>query len=205
MIKDAFYACLKNYTDDHNNVDALWQELNKKYAATGRHYHTIIHLNNLLQQLTPHASTFTNWHVVVLAIAYHDAIYNVLKKNNEEKSADLATTRLGTILPSHEIQACRQLILATKAHETSTDLEVNLFTDADLSILGAPPQIYNTYTLQIRKEYSIYPDLVYNPGRKKVLAHFLNMASIFKSEQFRSLYEKQARTNLQEELAILSL
>jgi predicted metal-dependent HD superfamily phosphohydrolase len=39
--------------------------------------------------------------------------------------------------------------------------------DADLSILGKDLDTYLAYTKMIRKEYSIYPDFLYKPGRKK--------------------------------------
>lgn len=53
---------------------------------------------------------------------------------------------------------------------------------------------------QVRKEYSIYPDLLYKPGRKKVLQHFLQMERIFKTQVFYDKYETQSRRNLEKEL-----
>lgn len=130
-------------------------------------------------------------------------MYNTLKSNNEEKSADLAVKRLASIA-FHESgrMQCQKLILATKKHEFADD-ETNLFTDADLAILGADPYVYKTYTEQIRREYKIYPDLVYKTGRKKVLQHFLEMDAIYKTEGFRGRYEDQARDNLNNELEAL--
>jgi predicted metal-dependent HD superfamily phosphohydrolase len=55
----------------------------------------------------------------------------------------------------------------------------------------------------VRREYSIYPDLLYKPGRKKVLQHFLNMEHIFKTIHFYTLYEQNARNNLNREIAEL--
>jgi len=42
----------------------------------------------------------------------------------------------------------------------------------------------------------VYPDLVYNPGRKKVLNHFLAMDSIFKTDYFYNKFDRQAKENL---------
>jgi predicted metal-dependent HD superfamily phosphohydrolase len=98
------------------------------------------------------------------------------------------------------IDESRAHILATKAHVMSANHDSNLFTDADLSILGAPADEYMQYTGQIRKEYRYYPDLVYKPGRKKVLRHFLEMERIFKTDYFFAQYEKQARANIETEL-----
>jgi predicted metal-dependent HD superfamily phosphohydrolase len=131
-------------------------------------------------------------------------VYNVLKQNNEEKSADYAEKKLASIaVPAVEAQKCRVMIRATKSHQASDDHEVNLFTDADLSILGAPEESYEMYFKQIRKEYAIYPGLVYWPGRKKVLQHFLTMQRIFKTDYFFEKYETQARKNLASELRFI--
>jgi predicted metal-dependent HD superfamily phosphohydrolase len=46
----------------------------------------------------------------------------------------------------------------------------------------------------------MYPDFLYRPGRRKVLQHFLDMERIFKTEEFASKFEKQARVNLGWEL-----
>ncbi|MGE4514074.1 MAG: hypothetical protein AB7E26_09720, partial [Chryseobacterium sp.] len=73
-----------------------------------------------------------------------------------------------------------------------------------LSILGSESEIYVSYTQKIRKEYSIYPDLLYRPGRKKVLEHFLKSESIFKTEYFKEKYELRARENILSEIESLS-
>lgn len=70
-------------------------------------------------------------------------------------------------VPSETITRCKAQILATKTHVKSTENDTNYFTDADLSVLGATWEIYTNYYQGVRKEYSIYPDIIYNPGRKK--------------------------------------
>lgn len=202
MVQTEFIASCSNYTDTHGEF--LWREIEQAYSAKSRHYHTLTHLDNLLAQLKPLKSQFNNWDAIVFAIVYHDVVYNVLKNNNEEKSADFAAKRLQSIsFPVEQIEACRKLILATKKHETDNE-EVNFFTDADLSVLGAEHEVYKLYAAQVRKEYGLYPDLVYNPGRKKVLKHFLAMARIFKTNLFFEKYETAARRNLEWEFGELT-
>jgi predicted metal-dependent HD superfamily phosphohydrolase len=70
----------------------------------------------------------------------------------------------------------------------------------DLCILGADPIKYVDYCGRIRKEYNIIPDIIYKPGRAKVLKHFLEMERIFKTKHFFQLYEEQARLNIGAEL-----
>jgi predicted metal-dependent HD superfamily phosphohydrolase len=45
---------------------------------------------------------------------------------------------------------------------------------------------------------------MYNPGRKKVLQHFLDMKSIFKTPYFIQKFETQAAKNLIAEIALIS-
>jgi len=200
MIKTEFLKSLENYSTDSIQNFTMLERIEKEYTSSNRHYHTLNHLDNLLTELADNKEKFASWDVIVFAIAYHDVVYNTLKSNNEEKSAEFARKELTKIsVPENLIIRCEQLILATKKH-TYADFETNLFTDADLSILGATPEVYKLYSNQIRKEFSIYPDLVYNPGRRKVLKHFLDMEKIFKTNEFAIAYESKARINLQTEL-----
>ncbi len=166
-----------------------------------RHYHTLDHVEHLLAQLLPVIDQLRDKDAVIIAIAYHDAVYDVKRSDNEERSAELARKALGPLgLDQALIAYSASMILATKTHGLCEDPDTNLFTDADLSILGAPTEAYARYTEQVRKEYSIYPDFLYNPGRRKVLAHFLAMPRIFKTAYFQDQFEDQARINLREEL-----
>jgi predicted metal-dependent HD superfamily phosphohydrolase len=203
MIRDEFFNAVSNYDSTEDSTSKLWKEIEEHYSDASRHYHNLLHLENLTSELLPFRTTFTNWNVVIFAVVYHDIVYHASKNSNEEKSAAVAVKRLNGILaPKETVLRCGEFILATKRHEQVDD-EVDLFTDADLSILGSSPDNYQAYTRQIRKEYSIYPDFLYNPGRKKVLSHFLGMETIYKTSFFRERYETLARQNLQMELSLL--
>jgi predicted metal-dependent HD superfamily phosphohydrolase len=196
-----FEELCRTHCSDGELIEVCWNEF-VNYSDKGRHYHTLAHLGHLYSELEKCRSQIKEWDAVLFALFYHDIIYNVLKHDNEEKSAALAVKRLETLrVPDEVIGKCNSIILATKKHELSPDTDVNLFTDADLSVLGASAEAYSDYAQNVRKEYSIYPDLLYNPGRKKVLQHFLGMPRIFKTEYFFTQYEQQARINLAEELS----
>lgn len=201
MLEEIFVELASQYTKDDKLIHKYWDEINSAYSKAGRHYHTLQHLQNLLVYLQALQSQINNWNAVVFALYYHDVVYNTLKHDNEERSAALALKRMKEIgVDEHTIKACSNIILATKKHEWNSDNDINLFTDADLSILGASWNDYELYSKQVRKEYSIYPDMIYNPGRKKVLQHFLSMERIYKSDYFFGRLEKPARENLKQEL-----
>lgn len=202
-IKEEFFNSVREFSTDHGMAEKLWHELKEKYSASTRHYHTLDHLEDILKKLIPLRNAFTSWHTLVFAIAYHDAIYSASRGNNEEKSASLAVGRLTSIgVPEEYVGKCQQLILATIKHEAA-DYETNLFTDADLSILGSDADTYDRYLKNIRQEYAMYPNILYNPGRRKVLLHFLSMDQIFKTKEFSGQFEAQARQNLEAELRML--
>ena len=170
------------------------------YTHKSRHYHNLSHLEQMLGLLNNCKESIVDWDSVLFALYYHDIIYKVPGSDNEEKSAQLAVERLKSIGVSEKIiSKCYDWILATKNHLPSTDNDCNLLLDADMAILGQSPDLYNTYRQNVRKEFSIYPDLLYNPGRKKVLQGFLKMNNIYHTPQF-AILEKQAKENITREL-----
>jgi predicted metal-dependent HD superfamily phosphohydrolase len=201
MLKEKFIELLIKYTDDNSLINVLWKEIEVNYSAKKRHYHTLQHLDNLLSQLTSIKKEIKNWETILFTLYYHDIIYNAAKSDNEEKSAELAERRMKEIsISSGIIKECKKQILATKSHHKSIDSDTNYFTDADLSVLGQNWETYSLYYKNVRNEYAIYPGFIYNPGRKKVLHHFLSMDRIFKTEIFYAKFETQAKQNLQREL-----
>lgn len=204
VLKETFIRLLTNYTDNKGPTNSLWTEIEKNHTNKNRHYHTLQHLDNLLAQLTEVKDKIQNWEAILFTLYYHDIVYNSLKSDNEEKSAELAEKRMKQIsVPIDIIELCKQQILATKSHIKSTNNDTNYFTDADLSILGQSWETYSLYYKNVRKEYSIYPDFIYNLGRKKVLNHFLSMDKIFKTDFFYNKFEVQAKKNIQKELLLL--
>ena len=202
MLKETFVNLLSTYTQESELIDEFWAEIEKNYNGAKRFYHTLQHLENLLRQLTAVKSKIQNWDTLLFSLYYHDIIYNALKSNNEEKSAELAVARMvGLNLPQTMIDRCKAQILATKLHQQSDDNDTNYFLDADLSILGQPWETYLNYSKNVRREYAIYPDLIYKPGRKKVLQHFINMERIYKTDYFFQELEATAKQNLEKELA----
>lgn len=201
MLQNTFRQLVTAYTQDEPLIQKLWNEIAQKHSEKGRHYHTLIHLENLVIELSQVQQDIEDWNTLLFAVFYHDSVYNVLKNDNEETSALLAVERLTQlgVAPENRLR-CRLHILATKGHQTMDDGDTNLFTDADLSVLGKPWEVYEAYSRQVRQEYHIYPGLVYKPGRKKVLQHFLQMPQIYKTPFFYQQYEQQARVNLQQEL-----
>lgn len=204
MLKELFLSIASQYSSDAELKRKMWLEIETNYSRKKRHYHNLSHLENLLLELSDVKALVQNWNAVVLAVFYHDVVYKAHRKDNEEQSALLAEKHLQLLnCDPSLIDQVNKLILATKSHQLSDDNDVNLFTDADLSILGNDWETYKDYCSNVRKEYAIYPDLLYKPGRKKALQHFLLMDRIFKTYHFQRKYEISAKKNIEQEISAL--
>ena len=193
-------SLLDCYTSNELLKNNFWAEIERYYSEQGRHYHTLLHLEALLIHLSAVKSDIACWDSTLFCLYYHDIIYDVKRSDNEEKSAELAVQRMTELeIPDEIIELCKSQILATKSHQFSDYQDTNYLLDADLSILGQRWEIYNQYTVQVRKEYAIYPDLLYKIGQKKALKHFLDMDRIYKTDYFHQQFEAQAKLNIQQE------
>lgn len=203
-LKERFTQTCFPFIQDQNLIDSLWQEIEKKYSGKSRHYHNLEHLENMFAELDTVKDQILNFSNISFSVFYHDVIYDASSKTNEEKSADFARKRLQQFnVNTADISEIHFQILATKSHQKSENKDTNYLLDADLSILGKDWETYLDYTKKIRKEYSIYPDLLYKPGRKKVLKHFLELENIFKTDVFKEKYENRARENILFEIETL--
>lgn len=185
------------FTQDHDCIEQSWLQIEKKYSEKRRYYHNLKHLENMFLELDAVKDQISNFTNISFSVFYHDVIYDASSKVNEEKSAEFAKLRLAKLkLSSSFIEKISDQIVATKSHQPSEYQDTNYLLDADLSILGKDRETYLDYTKNIRKEYSIYPDFLYKPGRKKVLQHFLELENIFKTNDFKEKYEVKAKENI---------
>lgn len=200
-LSQIFLNICSKYSNDTALIREYWNEIKHLYSQKNRPYHNLQHLVNMIDELQEVNENITDVDSILFSIFYHDIVYKSTAKDNEEKSAEIAKIRLHKInVDLEQIDKIYNQILATKSHEESDDSDTNYLLDFDLAILGKNWIDYERYTKQVRKEYSIYPDFMYNPGRKKVLKHFLTFDKIFKTAYFHEKYEKQARQNTAKEI-----
>lgn len=179
-----------------------WNELKKAYSHKSRQYHNLKHLEEMIASFEAYKNELQFPDEVLYAIFYHDYIYNSTRKDNELRSAEFAVKILPNAATVNK-DVVFDLIMATKNHQSKNTEDEKWLIDFDLKILSKDWEDYSIYFQQIRKEYSIYPDFLYNPGRKKALQHFLEHDYIYQTETFRNLYERQAKRNIQKEIDLL--
>src|SRR6266496_905746 len=124
IIKDIFKQLFSSHTSDHSLVEKLWNEIKTSYSNNKRYYHTLSHLDYLIQQLTNFKERVSDWDIILFSVFYHDIVYNVLQNDNEEQSALLAEKRLNSIgVPVGKINKCKKQIVATKTHAGTNDYD----------------------------------------------------------------------------------
>ncbi|PCJ01125.1 MAG: hypothetical protein COB15_01440 [Flavobacteriales bacterium] len=189
---------------DYHKSECILNELKLAYNNHKRSYHNLTHIENMLVLADKEKQHLIDYDAIRFAIWFHDAVYRVTNSNNEVKSAEMARCTLIEMgVPTETRKITIQLILASSNHtskEEGSNYDFNFFLDADLWILGQPWNDYTTYAKNIRKEYSIYPNTIYNKGRKKVLNSYLQRSIIYKTNWFRKNYEQQARKNITKEI-----
>jgi len=182
-----------------DDPEAVGDDLLRRWDEPHRHYHTSAHLGAMLALVADAGPA------VRLAVWFHDAVYDPRSDRNEEDSAALAREALGRLgLAADLVAEVSRLVLLTKSHATTPgDDAGRLLLDADLAVLGTPPDEYDAYAAAIRREYAWVEEAAYRAGRAAVLERFLQREWIFQTERFRAGREGPARDNLAREIAAL--
>lgn len=181
----------------------IWTTIESRYCEPVRAYHTLEHINDLIIISRQFRTEFSDYTSVLLAIIFHDIVYDPKSNTNEENSADLFSEFLGDYLHKSLMTKTVNCILATKSHlpGEDSDHDLLLFLDLDMSILGREREKYCSYAAKIRKEYSHVEERAFNIGRSNFLRKTLQSSHhIFLTEKFQSLMESKARSNLEWEI-----
>ena len=94
MLSNLFQELCQQFTNDNSRIEAYWQKWKPITPLKERHYHTLTHLENLVNEIGPLKQEIQNRFVVLFVVFYHDIIYIPGKNNNEEESALLAAERM---------------------------------------------------------------------------------------------------------------
>lgn len=184
--------------------DGLYAALVARYAEPHRHYHTLQHLDECLGNLADLRAAAHRPEEVEIALWFHDAVYDVHRRDSEERSAQWAhASILGAGLQESVAGRVHALIMATRHEARPQDADACVLVDVDLRILGADAARFDEYEAQVRAEYRWVPDLLFRPGRAKLLRGFLARPRIYLTETFHARYEAAARANLARSLAQL--
>jgi len=180
MLEKNFKQLSKNFSPKKELINQLWIEIENAHNNPKRYYHTLKHLANIDKERQNIKLSFEDDAIFQFATYYHDIVYDIEAKDNEEQSATIAQERLNQIgVPNYIINKICKLIILTKTHAKTDKLTYAYFLDADLAILGSSAIEYRQYIKQIRQEYQVYSDEIYYRGRQKVLKNFIKKEEIY--------------------------
>lgn len=190
--------------------EGMLAEMQLAYATPPRAYHDFTHVREVLRHFDD-VDAGLGWArpmEVMLAILYHDAIYEAGRKDNEARSAEFAIARIAHWMPDAGIDVGRvsELILLTARHGTHSpgdfpaDAEgddTRSFLDCDMAILGAEPAVFDAYDRNIAAEYRGHvPGWLFRNRRRAFLKSLLGRQRIYLSDFFHDRLDAAARTNL---------
>ncbi len=181
----------------------LRADLLERWNEPQRRYHNETHLRTVLHAvdaLEADGESFDGT-AVRLAAWFHSAVFDPTESENNEKSAVWTERVLDPAAPVEEVA---RLVRLMGGHRVEAgDLNGSVLSDADLSVLGADPETYDSYTLDVRHEFAHVPGERFVAGRIAALEGLLDRRSVFLTRAGRDAWEKQAHANLNRELGLL--
>lgn len=190
-------------------VERGFEAIMRRWEEPHRAYHTPQHLMHFAQQMVTHKELFGDeWQAALLAMFYHDAVYELAHGEDEENSITVMYDDIDEVgLPRPVwIGRSEDLIRMTINHAAPAEDEIaKVFLDIDMSILGAPPHQYDEYAGLVRREYGRrFTNQAFDQRRSlKFLGPMIaSDQKIFLSRQFEP-FEHVARSNMARELAAI--
>jgi predicted metal-dependent HD superfamily phosphohydrolase len=183
-------------------------DLHARLAGPDRHYHGLAHVELLWQRHLRHASpalAAPPWHgLIACAIAFHDAIYDAARKDNEARSAELWRSA-GPALPQPQVDWVAGTIMATADHLGTTPepgMDAAAWAarawmlDLDLTPLGEDPATFDANTEALRREFHHLSEAQWQQGRTAFLRRFAAAPVLFRTPALRDVFEGRTRANL---------
>jgi len=183
-------------------AEELRARLAERYAEPHRRYHDLRHLHEVLQTVDELAAAAHDLEVVRWAAWFHDAVYDVHRGDNEERSADLAVRELTSLgYDPTRVDEVARLVRLTATHRPADgDGNGAVLCDADLRILASDPWRHAEYVHDVREEYAHVPEGDFRKGRAAVLRDLLAADRLYRTDIAYGRWEERARANLAAEL-----
>jgi pantetheine-phosphate adenylyltransferase len=173
MVNNPFYRyknLLKDYIDPRA-AKVLWDNWNDHR----RGYHNMDHLDNMIRSIERRKERLTEeeFHQLILAAFFHDAIYNPRSKTNEDDS--IKFFRQAYIGKDRKFDLVDRAIETTKHRKRPFEYLLRIFWDADNEGFRGPWKTFLATEKGIRKEFSHVPQAQYIKGRIEFLESNLGL------------------------------
>lgn len=178
-------------------VEKEYHALFDMYSQGHRVYHNFNHITACIKHLDAVRDKLESPLAVELAIWFHDCIYNIFSRQNEEKSARYAVERLTALQEEENIIVRVNGLIMTTIHPAAPEShDERYMADIDIAVLGSSPEKYKAYEKAIRYEYKWIPGFVYQKQRSLLLQSFLKQERIYMTDYFFDTFEATARENI---------
>ena len=156
-----------NIKCDVNTLLSMWNE-------SHRSYHTLNHLNDLIEQINEGKSKYSQkeYEKLLITALFHDCVYEPMKSDNEEKSADFFMECCQDKLSLDNIDI-KNMILDTKTHKATTNLSES-FNYYDMNIVERDFDSLLEWEKGIHEEFKGYGNEAYKQGRLKFLESLMD-------------------------------
>ena len=198
--------------------DAARSDLRRRMAAPGRHYHGLRHLALLWTRhlVLGRGSDLREprlARMVASAIAFHDAVLEPGRTDNERASAALWREAAAATVPAEETDWVAGTIEATADHLASAEAilaegapaplaRARLWTlDLDLSPLGEPSADFARNTRLLRLERSDLEDGVWGQHLLAFLSRLHAAPRLYRTPTVEAAFASQAKANVAQALS----
>ena len=184
-------------------ADHLYEGMVLAYSLN-RHYHTLDHIEVLLEAIKDFQPRPAERVKLELAIWFHDYVYDPKGFDNELLSMkEFEMFGIRTRMAPKDIKEISNLIMDTRhIYEPVTRLG-KIIADVDLKQLSILEEREKN-DQNVRKEYSFLTDGEWVNGRIRFLKGMLNKEHIYHTSEYRGALEDTARHNLQLEIDYLT-
>lgn len=195
-------------------ADAARRDLRGRLLAPDRHYHGAAHVALLWERhlhfragLSAPAAPWDT--LIACAIAYHDAVYDPRRRDNEAESAALwratgaAVDAEGAAWVAATIEATADHLAARAEPGLGEEgWAVRLWVlDLDLTPIGESEAVFAENTMRLRREFAHLDEASWEARRLRLLSRLAAAPRMFRSEALAAVFEAQARANIARELA----
>jgi predicted metal-dependent HD superfamily phosphohydrolase len=195
-LAERFASLWRECTNGQAPAESVWQQLKQHYQEPHRHYHTLSHLAQCLEQLDAAKAVIDEFNVTEMAIWFHDVIYRYGAGDNETLSADFFRERAASHMPAEFVERVCEFIVATQHTGKADDIGIAFMVDIDLSGFGLPWDDYLADSDALREEAPAISDEHYYQGKLRFLSELQRWPSLFQTEHFRKCLEPTAQTNI---------
>ena len=174
----------------------------KNYTSNERSYHCLVHVAKMTELAKMFGVQLTD--AQLLAIFFHDVVYNTKATDNEEKSAQFAVKFLKgqEDIDNATITKVSQIIIDTKDHKPTIE-ESRAVIDLDLAGLAMSWEMYMENFNCIQWEYDDLSEEEFAEGRIKFLDKMLAKPNIYCGPLALGDMDKVAKDNMKKEMELL--